>query len=115
MCVDKELHEFKIRLYNNRNRMRYNAPVSGSLGAIVYDSGPRSQNDFDIIIHIKDGGVHDALLKGDSDGHDVRKRIILPASSTDGPRYMYKHYEDALAICRVHGNPQYFMISPKIS
>ncbi|GJS54075.1 hypothetical protein Tco_0627437 [Tanacetum coccineum] len=50
-------------------------------------------------------GVHDALLKGDSDGHDVGKRIILPASFTGGPRYMYKHYEDALAICRVHENP----------
>ncbi|GJV58353.1 putative DNA helicase [Tanacetum coccineum] len=60
-------------------------------------------------------GVHNALLKGDFDGHDVGKRIILPASSTGGPRYMYKHYEDALAKCRVHGNPQYFMISPKIS
>nr|GEY04234.1 hypothetical protein [Tanacetum cinerariifolium] len=217
MCVDKELPEFKIRLYNNGNRMRYNALVSGSLGAIVYDSRPRSQNDFHIIIYIKDGvpqrisklhpscmalqflllflfgehgwspeiklmnngsggdkhltinmiysfqlhdrlnlyallprghmlfqqylvdayisieqnildyiqskqdmfrtgylqGVYDALLKGDSDGHDVGKRIILPASSTDGPRYMYKHYEDALAICRVHGNPQYLMKSPK--
>ncbi|GKC46117.1 putative DNA helicase [Tanacetum coccineum] len=148
MCVDKEFPEFKIRLYNNGNRMCYNASVSGSLGAIVYDSGPRSQNDFDIIIHMKDGhgwspelklmnngsgvdayisieqnrldyiqskqdmfrsgylqGVHDALLKGDSDGHDVGKRIILPASSTGGPRYIYKHYEDARAICRVHGNP----------
>lgn len=54
-------------------------------------------------------GVHDALVKSDSDGHDVGKRIILPASFTGGPRYMYKHYQDALAICRVHGNPQYFI------
>ncbi|KAJ9557468.1 hypothetical protein OSB04_012082 [Centaurea solstitialis] len=54
-------------------------------------------------------GVHDALLKGDSDGHDVGKRIILPSSFTGGPRYMYKHYQDALAICRVYGNPQYFI------
>ncbi|GJT28502.1 DNA helicase [Tanacetum coccineum] len=187
-CVDKELPEFKIRLYNNGNRMRYNAPVLGSLGAIVYDSGPRCQYDFDIIIHMKDEhgwspelklvnngsrddkqltmnmfysfqlhdrfnlyallprgcrlfqqylvnayisikknrldyiqskqdmfrseylqGVHGALLKGDSDGHDAGKRIILTASFTGSPRYMYKHYQDALAICRVHGNPQYFI------
>ncbi|GKB17868.1 DNA helicase, partial [Tanacetum coccineum] len=26
-----------------------------------------------------------------------------------GPRYMYSHYLDALAICRVHGNPLYFI------
>nr|GEW54878.1 NAC domain-containing protein [Tanacetum cinerariifolium] len=31
-------------------------------------------------------GVYDALLKGDSNGHDVGKRIILPASSTGGLR-----------------------------
>ena len=54
-------------------------------------------------------GVHDALLKGDSDGHEVGKRTIFPASFTGGSRYMYKHYQDALAICRVHGNPQYFI------
>ncbi|KAJ9561489.1 hypothetical protein OSB04_006649 [Centaurea solstitialis] len=54
-------------------------------------------------------GLHDALLKADLDGHDVGKRTILPSSFTGGPRYMYKHYQDALAICRVHGNPQYFI------
>ena len=54
-------------------------------------------------------GVHDALLKGDINGHDVGKKTILPPSFTGGPRYMYKHYQDALAICRVHGNPQYFI------
>nr|GEV59003.1 helitron helicase-like domain-containing protein [Tanacetum cinerariifolium] len=36
-------------------------------------------------------------------------RIILPTSFTGGPRYMYSHYLDALAICRVLGNPQYFI------
>ncbi|KAI3675989.1 hypothetical protein L1987_85585 [Smallanthus sonchifolius] len=54
-------------------------------------------------------GVHDALSRGDTEGSRVGKRIILPASFTGGPRYMYKHYQDALAICRVHGNPQYFI------
>ncbi|KAL3639544.1 hypothetical protein CASFOL_017451 [Castilleja foliolosa] len=33
----------------------------------------------------------------------------LPSSFTGGPRYMYKYYQDALAICRVYGNPQYFI------
>lgn len=205
MCVDGELPDFKIRLYNSGNQMRYDTPISGTLGAIVYDSGPRSKNDFDIIVHLKDGvpqrvsklhpsymalqfpllflfGEHgwsvelklvncesrgakqltmnmfysfqlhdrfrlDALLpkggrlfqqylvnaymcieqnrldyieskqdllrseyfQGDTYGHDVGKRVILPASFTGGPRYMYKHYQDALAICRVHQNPQYFI------
>ncbi|GJY12138.1 DNA helicase [Tanacetum coccineum] len=49
-------------------------------------------------------GVHDTLFMGDSDGHDAGKRIILLASFTGGPRYMYKHYQDALAICRVNSH-----------
>ncbi|KAK9064714.1 hypothetical protein SSX86_016096 [Deinandra increscens subsp. villosa] len=54
-------------------------------------------------------GVHDAISRGDTEGHSVGKRVFLPSSFTGGPRYMYKHYQDALAICRVHGNPQYFI------
>ncbi|KAK9065378.1 hypothetical protein SSX86_016761 [Deinandra increscens subsp. villosa] len=54
-------------------------------------------------------GVEDAISRGDTEGRNIGKRIILPSSFTGGPRYMYKHYQDALAICRVHGNPQYFI------
>ncbi|XP_021974947.1 uncharacterized protein LOC110870055 [Helianthus annuus] len=54
-------------------------------------------------------GVHDAVQRGDTEGRDIGKRIVLPSSFIGGPRYMYKHYQDALAICRVHGNPQYFI------
>ncbi|XP_035830146.1 uncharacterized protein LOC110887742 [Helianthus annuus] len=54
-------------------------------------------------------GIHDALIRGDTNCHDIGKRTVLPSSFTGGPRYMYKHYQDALAICRVHGNPQYFI------
>ncbi|KAL3633804.1 hypothetical protein CASFOL_022566 [Castilleja foliolosa] len=54
-------------------------------------------------------GLYDGLGKGDRPAHDVGKRVFLPSSFTGGPRYMYKHYHDALAICRVHGNPQYFI------
>ncbi|XP_022041450.2 uncharacterized protein LOC110944034 [Helianthus annuus] len=54
-------------------------------------------------------GIHDAIQRGDTEGREVGKRTFLPASFVGGPRYMYKHYQDALAICRVHGNPQYFV------
>ncbi|KAM0041949.1 putative DNA helicase Pif1, helitron helicase-like domain-containing protein [Helianthus debilis subsp. tardiflorus] len=54
-------------------------------------------------------GVHDAVQRGDTEGRDIGKRIVLPSSFIGGPRHMYKHYQDALAICRVHGNPQYFI------
>lgn len=54
-------------------------------------------------------GVYDAITRGDQDASDVGSRIILPASFTGGPRYMYSHSLDALAICRVHGNPSFFV------
>ncbi|KAL3618734.1 hypothetical protein CASFOL_037396 [Castilleja foliolosa] len=54
-------------------------------------------------------GLYDALGRGDNNARDIGKRIFLPSSFTGGPRYMYKHYHDALAICRVYGNPQYFI------
>ncbi|XP_076957793.1 uncharacterized protein LOC143633361 [Bidens hawaiensis] len=54
-------------------------------------------------------GIHDAVQRGDTEGRDIGKRTFLPSSFTGGPRYMYKHYQDALAICRVHGIPQYFI------
>lgn len=54
-------------------------------------------------------GLQDAIERGDTVGRDVGRRTILPSSFTSGPRYTCKHYQDALAICRVHGNPQYFI------
>ena len=54
-------------------------------------------------------GLFDAVSRGDRQGADAGSRIILPSSFTGGPRYMYSHYLDALAICRVHGNPSFFI------
>nr|GEW29935.1 DNA helicase [Tanacetum cinerariifolium] len=54
-------------------------------------------------------GLYDAISQGERDGHKVGGRIILPMSFTDGPRYMYAHYLDALAIFRKLGNLQFFI------
>ena len=48
------------------------------------------------------------MSSGDHVGADIGKRIILPASFTIGPRYLYSHYLDALAIGHVLGNPKFF-------
>ncbi|GJV51848.1 DNA helicase [Tanacetum coccineum] len=83
--------------------------VVTSFGAIEHD-----QIDF-IREHQNDirneylSGIYDAINRGDSDGSDCGSRLILPQSFTGGPRYMYSHYLDALAICRVHGNPSFFI------
>nr|GEV81274.1 DNA helicase [Tanacetum cinerariifolium] len=54
-------------------------------------------------------GIYDAINRGDNDGSDYGSRLIVPQLFTGGPRYMYNHYLDALAICCVHGNPSYFI------
>lgn len=54
-------------------------------------------------------GVKDAVVKGNTDGRHLGKRIILPSSFTGGPRYMAQNYQDAMAICRAYGNPDLFL------
>nr|GEU84936.1 DNA helicase [Tanacetum cinerariifolium] len=64
---------------------------------------PRMATDMEFFMIMSD------IRRGDSDGSDCCGRLILPQSFIGGPRYMYAHYLDALAICRVHGNPSYFI------
>ncbi|GJX19647.1 DNA helicase [Tanacetum coccineum] len=54
-------------------------------------------------------GIYDAILRGDRDGSDLGLRTVLTATFTGGPRYMYAHYLDALAICQVHGSTSFFI------
>nr|GEW97983.1 helitron helicase-like domain-containing protein [Tanacetum cinerariifolium] len=54
-------------------------------------------------------GEYNAISRGDREGRFIGSKIILPMSFTGGPRYMYSHYLDALAICRALGNPQLFV------
>ncbi|GKF07124.1 DNA helicase [Tanacetum coccineum] len=45
-------------------------------------------------------GVYDDICRGDREGSEIGGRLILLRTFTGGPRYMYSHYLDALAICR---------------
>ncbi|OMP10721.1 DNA helicase PIF1, ATP-dependent [Corchorus olitorius] len=42
--------------------------------------------------------VRDAVAQGDLRGDSVGQRIVLPASFTGSPRYMFQNYQDSLAI-----------------
>ncbi|PWA61479.1 helitron helicase-like domain-containing protein [Artemisia annua] len=46
--------EFKIQLYNIVGTREYQLPSTGTLGAIVFESGANSQTDYDVIIEYKD-------------------------------------------------------------
>ncbi|GJX56727.1 DNA helicase [Tanacetum coccineum] len=51
--------------------------------------------------------LYDAVSKGDREGIATGSKIMLPNTFTGGPRYMYSHSLDALAIFRSLGNPQF--------
>ncbi|GJT88962.1 DNA helicase [Tanacetum coccineum] len=161
--IDTHAPNFKVRLYNVVGAREYELPTGDMLGAIVYEIGPETDMDYDIVLEERLGypkrvhdransynylsrtgrlfqqyvvtafyaieqnridfvrehqsdirneylsGICDAINRGDSDGSDCGLTLILPQSFTGGPRYMYNHYLDALAICRVHGNPSFFI------
>ncbi|PWA78746.1 helitron helicase-like domain-containing protein [Artemisia annua] len=50
-----DVPEFKLRLYNAEGTRGYELPTSNTLAAIVFDSGPASEADFDVIIQYKGG------------------------------------------------------------
>nr|GEW76574.1 DNA helicase [Tanacetum cinerariifolium] len=162
--INIEVPPFKVKLFSVVGAHEYELPTGDMLGAIVYEPGPDTDMDFDIVIEQRTGqpqrvsklhpsymalqfpflfvygedgyskdmkmqrnridyirehqndirneylsGIYDAIRCGDSDGSDSGGRLILPQSFTGTPHYMYAHYIDALAICRVHGNPSYFI------
>ncbi|OMO57296.1 DNA helicase PIF1, ATP-dependent [Corchorus olitorius] len=53
--------------------------------------------------------VKDLMRRCDVDASGAGKRIVLPASFTGGPRYLYQKYQDAMAICRAYGYPDLFI------
>ncbi|GJY59653.1 DNA helicase [Tanacetum coccineum] len=54
------------------------------------------------MIHDRVNSFNYLSRTGDTDGSDRGGRLILPQSFTGGPRDMYAHYLDALAICHDH-------------
>ena len=53
-------------------------------------------------------GLMDAL-ENNRDVSNIGRRIILPSSFTNGPRYMTKKFQDAMAIVSKYGKPDVFL------
>jgi hypothetical protein len=54
-------------------------------------------------------GISDAVSRGCINGEEMGKTIVLPPSHISGRRYMIQNYHDSIAICRVHGPPDFFV------
>ncbi|PWA41197.1 helitron helicase-like domain-containing protein [Artemisia annua] len=49
-CNQAEIPDFKLRLYNAGRTRGYELPTSDNVAAIVFDSGPTTESDYDVII-----------------------------------------------------------------
>jgi hypothetical protein len=54
-------------------------------------------------------GICDAISRGSTEGAEMGKMTVLPASFTGGRRYMVQNYHDGIAICREYGPPDFFV------
>lgn len=54
-------------------------------------------------------GVVDAVAGGEMDPRRVGRRIVLPAGHLGSPRSFIQLYQNAMAIVRVYGRPDYFI------
>nr|GEU89584.1 helitron helicase-like domain-containing protein [Tanacetum cinerariifolium] len=54
-CMQMDIPDFKICLYNVEGVCGYELPTSNTLGAIVFENGITTKKEFDVIIEHKDG------------------------------------------------------------
>ncbi|CAD6221051.1 unnamed protein product [Miscanthus lutarioriparius] len=54
-------------------------------------------------------GICDAINRGSTEGSEMGKMTVLPASHTGGRRYKIQNYHDGIAICREYGPPDFFV------
>nr|GEV11826.1 DNA helicase [Tanacetum cinerariifolium] len=107
--LEADISKFKVKLYNVVGTQEYELPTTESVGAIVFGETSSMENDFDLIVKQHSRFPQQLYVVTAYCSIEQRSRTILTASFTGGPRYMYSHYLDALAICRVHGNPSFFI------
>nr|GEU72136.1 helitron helicase-like domain-containing protein [Tanacetum cinerariifolium] len=118
-CNASDIPSFKLRLYNMGGVDGYELPIADVLGTIMFENGPRSRIDFDVIIEFRGGppqrinklyqsymslqfpllfifgqpglllGLYDAVSRGDHEGIASGSKIMLPNTFTGGPRLIH--------------------------
>ena len=53
--LQTDVPDFKIRLFSNLGSVQHELPTTDQVGAIIFDSGPESVTDFDVIIERHSG------------------------------------------------------------
>uniref|UniRef100_K3YZ96 Helitron helicase-like domain-containing protein n=1 Tax=Setaria italica TaxID=4555 RepID=K3YZ96_SETIT len=93
ICGDRLFQQYIVDVFVSveENRLRFIIKNNKNLRSDIYK------------------GIHDALHKGDFDGNNVDRKVILPGSFTGSKRYMVQNYQDAMAICRFYGPSDLFI------
>nr|GEV41510.1 helitron helicase-like domain-containing protein [Tanacetum cinerariifolium] len=125
--IDADIPEFKVRLYNVIGTCQYELPTSETIGAIVFADSSTTENEFDLIIKEysqfpqRVSKLHPcymslqfpslfvyvcsycncAIEQSRLDYIRQKQDDIRSEYLSGSLRYMYAHYLDALAICRL--------------
>lgn len=61
---DGDIPEFQVRLFGVVGAHQYELPTADCIGAIVFEGGPETRTDFDVIIehHSRFHGIHSGLI-----------------------------------------------------
>ncbi|XP_071739617.1 uncharacterized protein [Rutidosis leptorrhynchoides] len=94
-------HE-QIAYHNNTGRRQTNRAVEEQRLKWVR----AHQNDLRIDLY---NNICDTVTRGDTRASSIGKRIVLPSSHIDSPRYMIQNYQDDMALCREYDNPDLFI------
>ncbi|GKE42575.1 hypothetical protein Tco_1469859 [Tanacetum coccineum] len=78
----EEVPDFKVRLYNVIGTREYELPKGDMLGAIVYEAGPETKMDYDIII----------AQRSDGYSKDMKLFGCTRSASAEGRRLTMKAY-----------------------
>ena len=96
---DCKIEGARMRFYkNNQDTLRVDL-YSGLQEALSFQPSQRNSSGYIATQNNSSGSIANQSQQG-PEAERLGQMVVLPASHTGSPRYMYKHYLDALAICR---------------
>ncbi|PWA55085.1 hypothetical protein CTI12_AA356090 [Artemisia annua] len=117
-CAEADVPEFRIRLYSGDSPRGYELPSSNTLGAIVFDRGPESESNCDVIVEYRDGPlkriskIHKSYMSlqfplifiyGQPGYHT--KLMLRIANPDDEPKRLFQIHALILHGCKHTGTP----------
>ncbi|GKB39296.1 DNA helicase [Tanacetum coccineum] len=114
--TEVNIPEFKLRLYNVIGTRRYDLPTPETIGAIIFGGRTSMESEFDLIVKEQSCGgklFQQYAVTAYCTVEQTRLDYIRQNQNEIRNEYLSGIYDaiirDALAICRIHGNPSFFI------